>query len=166
MIKKPFFLTIVIFFFVNLALAADLGQLFKQVKSELLKKGLVAADVNSIQPTASNLLGLGISKENLVNIVMGLVGLGVNGHTLNSPLGALKDLVQSGEKPSLASNLMSLVITQAKAQNLTGNAAVSKIVDIINQKKTELLSLKQETQGKIQDQKGKINQSLGSLLGK
>ena len=166
MIKKPFFLTIVLIFFVNLALAADLGQLFKQVKSELLKKGVAAADVNSIQPTASNLLGLGISKENLVKIVTDLVGLGVNGNILDGPLQSLKDLVQSGEKPNLASNLMSLVITQAKAQNLTGNAAVSKIVDNINQKKTELLSLKQETQGKIQDQKDKVNNSLGSILGK
>jgi hypothetical protein len=166
MIKKPFFLTIVLIFFVNLALAADLGQLFKQVKSELLKKGVAAADVNSIQPTASNLLGLGISKENLVKIVTDLVGLGVNGNILNGPLQSLKDLVQSGEKPSLASNLMSLVITQAKAQNLTGNAAVSKIVDFINQKKAEFLSLKQQAQGKIQDQKDKVNNSLGSILGK
>ena len=167
MIKKSFFLNLVLIFcFVTLASTADLSQLFNQVKSALLQKGVAAADVNTIQPTATNLLGLGISKENLVKIVTDLVGLGVNGNILNGPLQALKDLVQSGEKPNLASNLISLAINQAKAQNLTGKAAVSKIVDFINQKKAEFLSLKQQTQGKIQDQKDKINKSLDSLLGK
>jgi hypothetical protein len=167
MIKKLFLLTIVLIFsIVNLASAIDFGQLFAQVKSELMQKGVAAADVSSIQPAATNLLGLGISKENLVNIVMGLIGLGVNGNTLNSPLGALQGLVQSGEKPSLASNLMSMAINQVKSQNLTGNAAISKIVDFINQKKTDLLALKQQAQGTMQAPKDTINKSLGSLLGK
>ncbi|MCX5714795.1 MAG: hypothetical protein NT033_08360 [Candidatus Omnitrophica bacterium] len=145
MIKKPFFLTIVLIFsIVNLASAVDLGQLFGQVKSELLQKGVAAADVNTIQPTASNLLKLGVSKDSLVDMVKGLVGSGVNGNALNSPLEALKNLIQSGEKPSLASNLMSLAINQVKSQNLTGNGAVSKIVNFINQKKAEFLSLKEQ----------------------
>jgi predicted XRE-type DNA-binding protein len=167
MVKKLFLLTIVLIFsLVTLASAADLSQLLNQVKSTLLQKGVAAADVNTIQPTVSNLLGLGINKENLVKIVTDLVALGVKGNILNSPLQALKDLVKSGEKPNLASNLISLAIDQAKTQNLTGNAAVSKIVDFINQKKAEFLQLKQQAQGKIQDQKDKINNSLGSLLGK
>jgi len=167
MAKKLFLLAVVLMFsLVTLASAADLNQLFNQVKSALLQKGVAVADVNTIQPTASNLLGLGINKESLVKIVTDLVALGVNGNILNSPLQALKDLVQSGEKPNLASNLISLAIDQAKNQNLTGIAAVSKIVDFINQKKAEFLQLKQQAQGKIQDQKDKVNNSLGSLLGK
>ena len=167
MLKKSFLLTLMLILcFVTLASAADLSQLFNQVKSALLQKGVSTTDVNSIQPTASNLLGLGIGKENLVKIVTDLIGLKINGNTLNSPLEALKNLVQSGQKPDLASNFMSLAINQAKSSNLTGNSAVSKIVDFINQKKTEFLQLKQQTQGKIQGQKDKVNNSLGSLLGK
>jgi len=167
MIKKAFLLTVVLIFsLVNLASAIDVGQLFGQVKSELLQKGVAATDVSSIKSTASNLLGLGVSKDSLVNMVKGLVGLGVNGNSLNSPLGALQGLVQSGQKPSLASNFMSTAINLAKSQNLTGNAAVSKIVDFINQKKAEFLSLKQQAQGTIQGQKDKINQSLGAFMGK
>ena len=74
--------------------------------------------------------------------------------------------VSSTNSVYLISNFMSLAINQVKSQNLTGNAAVSKIVDFINQKKAEFLQLKQQAQGKIQDQKDKINNSLGSLLGK
>ncbi len=151
---------------VNITWAADLSQLFSQVKSDLLQKGVAASDVNTIQPVVTNLLGAGVSKQNLVGIVTNLVALKVKGNALNSPLQTLSGLVQSGQQPSIASNLMSLVINQAKTQNLTVNSAVSKITDFINQKKADFLSLKQTAQGKIQDQKNRVSSSLGSFLGK
>jgi hypothetical protein len=165
--KKAILLSaVLIFSFVNFASAVDLSQLFGQVKSELLRKGMSAADVGGIQPATTQLFGLGLSKENLVNIVTGLLGVGANGQVLNGPLEALTSLIQSGEKPGVASNLMSLAIRQVKSQNLTGNAAVSKIVNFINQKKDEFISLKQKAQDKLQGQKDNLSKSLGSLLGK
>ena len=164
--KSFLFAIVLVFVLINIATAVDLGQLFNQVKSELLQKGVAAADVNTIQPTATSLLGLGITKASLVNMVVDLVALKVKGPSLNGPLQALQSLVQTGEKPNIASNLIATAISQAKAQNLTGNSAVSKIVDFINQKKSEFLALKEKAKNQIQTQQGKINKSLDSFLGK
>jgi len=116
MMRKLFLLTaVLIFSFVNLALAADLSQLFDQVKSGLLQKGVAATDVNTIQPAATSLLGAGVSKESLTSIITNLVAMKISGNTLNSPLQAMGGLIQSGQKPGIASNLMSTAINMAKA---------------------------------------------------
>jgi hypothetical protein len=167
MAKRIFFFSVVLtLVLANIVVAVDVAQLFNQVKSELLQKGVAAVDVNTIQPAATSLLGLGITKASLVNMVVDLVALKIKGTSLNGPLQALQGLVQSGEKPNIASNLIATAINQAKTQNLTGNAAVSKIVDFINQKKSEVLALKEKAKNQIQTQQGKINKSLDSFLGK
>jgi len=167
MLKRKFILSLLLIFsLTNLAPAVDLSQLFNQVEIELLKKGVAEADINTIKTMVNSLLSSGVNKESIVKTVNDLAALGVKGDFLNKPLQALQDLVKSGEKPNIASNIINLAINQAKAQNLTGKEAISKIIDFINQKKAEFLALKEKAQAKIQAQKDNVNKSLGSILGK
>lgn len=157
---------IAVFLSVNFVFALDLNQLFTQVKTELLKKGVSQADVNAVQPAATSLLGMGINKESLIKIIKDLSSLQVSGDTLNAPLQALQSLIQSGEKPNIASNIMSLAISHASAQKLKGNAAVGKIVEFINQKKGDLLKLKQQAESKFQEQKDNLGKKIGFFVNK
>lgn len=139
--------TIICFFAVNFVFAAENS--YTQLVSELKKGGITDSEINSMGNSMKNMLTKGANKEDVKTVVIDLVRLGLHGRELKNSVNDMNDLVNAGESPKQAGNIVSKAAHDAKAQGLTGRALAEKVHEAIRQRKQE------KAKEKAQKQKGK-----------
>lgn len=140
----------------------DVNTIANQLNSELEKAAVCTPrELNSINKPIKNMLDKGANKENLKNLLADLSKKGVRGKDLKDSIDAMNDLVNSGEKPKEAGNIVSRAAHQAQAQGLKGRELAAKVHEAIRLRKMERQRLKMQMKERKQEQKGKAEESKG-----
>lgn len=123
--------------------AQDAAATVKELGNELQQSGVVAqGEVETIQAPLKNMLEKGASKDELKGVVTELSKSEVKGEDLKKAVDSMNDLVNDGEKPSEAGNVISAAVAQAHADGLKGKDLAAKVHEAINQRKAQRLEAK------------------------
>ncbi len=129
---------ILLFGVLNGAYALDVNAVFGQLKSELLKKGMAASDIKTVEPPVKNMLNLGGSQADLKTILLGLMAKGFKGNDFSSLVLMVSDLAKNGEPIKNAGTIVSQAIQAASSLGLKGKDLIMKVQNIVNQRKMQL----------------------------
>jgi len=141
----------------------DVDVVFVQLRNELLYSKVPLSDINSTTQVLKNLLNQGASKDDLVNMVIGIINKGFASQDLNIFLEFVSNLIESGAKVDEAAKVVLDGIDQGLAAGFKGGdlGLVDKVQEAVEEKKVQLLDeIKSKAHEKKQDQ---INNDLGSL---
>lgn len=155
--------------------AVDVNTLFGQLKDQLLKSGLSAADVSATASPVKSMLGLGAGSADIKNILLNLASQGFKGMDLGNLTALVSNLMQNGQAIQNAWGLVSQAIQQAKIGGLSGSDLVLKVQQVIGANIAKLNQLKSAAQSAVPQAAAStsadtsasgITKSIGSLLGK
>ncbi|MBN1914238.1 MAG: hypothetical protein JW788_07570 [Candidatus Omnitrophica bacterium] len=132
-------LFVCIFFLATVSLYAQ-GQntdnIMKQLNQELEKeKVFTPQELKTIKKPIKNMLDKGAIKEDLKNMLKDLSKEEVRGKDLESIVNTANDLVNNGEHPKEAGNIVSQAAHAAQAQGLKGRDLAAKVHEAIRQRK-------------------------------
>jgi hypothetical protein len=134
----------------------DNNAIVEQLNAELEKaKVFVPQELKSIDKPMKNMLDKGATKDGLKKVLTDLANAGAKGDTLRSSVGSMNDLVNSGETPKEAGNIVSQAAHQAKAAGLKGKDLAAKVHEAIKQRKADKEKLKKE---KKEEKKEKVQE--------
>lgn len=127
-----------------------------QLNSELEKGGIfTAAESKSMEKPLKNMLEKGAKKGDLKKVIADLSANGVKGDDLKKTVNTMNDLVNSGESPKEAGNIVSRAAHQAKAEGLKGKDLAARVQAAIQQRKSEKEQLKKQKKEATQEMKQK-----------
>jgi hypothetical protein len=136
------------------AQAQDNSAIVKKMNSELEKAGaFTPQELRPIESPIKNMLDKGATMEDLKKLLEDLSKKNVKREDLKNTINSMNDLVNSGENPKKAGNIVSRAVHLAHAQGLRGAALAAKVHEAIRQRKMEREGLKQHK--KAQKGKGK-----------
>ena len=137
---------------------AIVGQLNKELEKEA---AFTPQDLKPIEKPLKNMLNKGAAKEDLKKLLKDLSENGIKGKDLKSTVDSMNDLVNSGESPQEASNIVSRAAHLAQAQGLKGTALAAKVHEAIKERKAERDKLKEQKKGQREESKKQKEQSKG-----
>jgi len=126
---------------------------FEKLKSALRQKGISEKDIISIQKPINNMLKQGATREDIEKVIGDLSEKGMKGRNLRNSLISMNDLINDGENPKDAGNIVSRAAHEAHAQGLKGRDLAIKVHEAIQQRKQERNLLKQQKKEQKQVQK-------------
>lgn len=122
----------------SIARADDADTTVNQVTGELTQAGVVTQqDADAIKAPLKNMIKKGARKQDLKNAVADLSGKGVKGDDLKQSVNSMNDLVNAGETPRDAGNVVSRAAAQARAQGLKGKDLAAKVHEAVRQRKAQ-----------------------------
>jgi len=137
----------------------DSNAVIDQLNNELEKEAaFTAQDLKPIEKPLKNMLGKGATKEDLKKLLKDLSGKEIKGKDLKNTVDSMNDLVNSGESPKEAGNIVSRAAHLAQAQGLKGTALAAKVHEAIKQRKAEREKLKEEKKEQKEHSKGKTQE--------
>jgi len=123
----------------------DADTIVSQLNAELEKaKVFSPKELKGIGKQLKNMVGKGATKEGLKQVLMDLSHGDVKGNDLKAAVNSMNNLVNAGEKPKDAGNIVSQAAHQAKAQGLKGEELAARVHDAIKVRKAEREKLKTE----------------------
>jgi len=131
----------------------DGGPAFIKLKYSLRQKGISENDITLVQKPINNMLKQGATREDIERVVIDLSGKGMKGQNLRNSLIGMNDLINNGENPKNAGNIVSRAAHEAHAQGLKGRDLANKVHEAIQQRKQERNQLKQLKKEQKQEQK-------------
>ena len=131
----------------------DVGPAFMKLKHALRQKGISEKDINLGQKPINNMLKQGATRENIEKVISDLSVKGMKGRNLRNSLISMNDLINNGENPKNAGNIVSRAAHEAHAQGLKGRDLANKVHEAIQQRKQERNRLKQLKKEQKQEQK-------------
>jgi hypothetical protein len=132
----------------------DSNAIVNQLNTELEKEAtFTPQDLKPIGKPLKNMLDKGAAKEDLKKVLKDLSEKGIKGKDLKSTVDSMNDLVNSGESPKEAGNIVSRAAHQAQAQGLKGTALAAKVREAIKQRKAERDKLKEEKKRQREESK-------------
>jgi len=129
------------------------GPAFMKLKYSLRQKGISEKDINLAQKPINNMLTQGATREDIEKVIIDLSEKGMKGRNLRNPLISMNDLINNGENPKNAGNIVSRAAHEAHAQGLKGRDLANKVHEAIQQRKQERNHLKQLKKEQKQEQK-------------
>jgi hypothetical protein len=124
----------------------------KQMTAELQESGTVTAqEAAAIRAPLKNMVRKGADKKELKDTVAGLTRKGAKGDDLKRSVESMSDLVNAGENPEQAGNVVSQAAAQAHAQGLKGKALAAKVHEAVRARKEE----REKEKGKNKKEKDK-----------
>ncbi len=128
-----------------------------ELAGELRQKGVSRRDVKAIEGSVKKMLRKGATKKNIKDAVGDLSAGGIKGKALRQSVEAMNELVQDGENPREAGNVVSRAAHRAQAQGLKGEDLAAKVREAVQQRKQEREKQRQrkraERRKKLQKQK-------------
>lgn len=122
----------------------DKNAILKYLNSELEKEaGFTPRELKSIEGPLKNMLDKGATKNDLKGVLVDLSKKDIKGDNLKNTVNSMNDLVNSGESPKEAGNIVSHAAHQALAQGLKGKDLAAKVHEAISQRKIERENLKE-----------------------
>ena len=115
-----------------------------ELASELRQKGVSRRDVKAIEEPVKNMLNKGATKKNITDAVGDLSAGGTKGKALRQSVEAMNELVEDGENPKVAGNVVSRAAQRAQAQGLKGEDLAAKVQEAVQQRKQERKKMKQQ----------------------
>ncbi len=141
--KRLLFIYIVSIFLVFFALDFVLAyqdynvEVAGELTSDLKIKGISEADIKGMEGSLKNMLKLGVTKEDINMIISDLSNSGMQGKYIRSSLELVNDLIVRGENPKGAINIVSKVLSDAKAKGLKGKGFSKKVIGLLKQRRQE-----------------------------
>ena len=137
----------------------DSNAVIDQLNNELEKEAaFTPQDLKPIEKPLKNMLNKGAAKEDLKKLLKDLSENRIKGKDLKSTVDSMNDLVNSGESPQEAGNIVSRAAHLAQAQGLKGTALAAKVHEAIKQRKAEREKLKEEKKEQKEHSKGKTQE--------
>ncbi|MCK4647977.1 hypothetical protein KAT51_00495 [bacterium] len=141
-----------------------------ELAGELRQKGVSRRDVKAIEGPVKNMLKKGATKKNLKDAVGDLSAGGIRGKALRQSVEAMNELVQDGENPKEAGNIVSRAAQRAQAQGLKGERLAAEVREAVQQRKQERKKIrerkKEQQRKKLQEQKESRQQKKEQRRGK
>jgi len=134
------------------------GQLNKELEKDA---AFTPHDLRPIEKPLKNMLDKGATKEDLKNLLKDLSQKEIKGSELKNTVDSMNDLVNSGENPKEAGNIVSRAAHLAQAQGLKGTALAAKVHEAIKQRKAEREKLKEQKKAQKEEQKAEKKQLKG-----
>jgi len=132
------------------------NKIMEQLNQELEKdKVFTPRELKTIKKPVKNMLDKGATKEDLKNMLEDLSRSEVRGRDLENTVNAANDLVNKGEHPKEAGNIVSQAAHAAQAQGLKGRDLAAKVHEAIRQRKQEREKTKKMKQEDKRKEKGK-----------
>ncbi len=149
------FLTLGLLSFVasNCVFAEEDSTVFEELKSELRQEGVSPEDIEDITEPVKNMFGKGAKKKDIEDVVVGLSKKGVKGKVLKDSVESMNELVEDGEDPKEAGNIVSQAAHAALAAGLKGKDLAAKVHEAIQQRKQERAQLKQQKKEEKEQEK-------------
>ncbi len=152
-------LIVCIFFSVAVSLSAQeqsTDKIIEQLNRELYNdKAFTRRELKTIEKPIKNMLDKGATKEGLKNMLENLSKKEIRGKDLESTVNAANDLVNKGEHPKEAGNIVSQAAHAAQAQGLKGRDLAAKVHEAISQRKQEQEKTKEMRQVNSSKKTGK-----------
>ncbi|HEA46829.1 MAG TPA: hypothetical protein ENH97_00255 [bacterium] len=128
-----------------------------ELAGELRQKGVSRRNVKAIEGPVKNMLRKGATKKDIKDAVGDLSAGGIRGKALRQSVEAMNELVEDGENPKVAGNIVSRAAHRAQAQGLKGKDLAAKVREAVQQRKQEREKQRQrkreERRKKLQKQK-------------
>lgn len=125
-----------------------------ELKGELEKEAaFTPKELDPIERPLKNMLDKGATKEDLKNLLTDLAQKGIKGRELKNTIDSTNDLVNRGESPQEAGNVVSQAAHMAQAQGLKGKELAAKVHEAIQQRKAERERLKEREKREKEKQK-------------
>lgn len=131
----------------------DESPAFIKLKFSLRQKGISENDITFVQRPINNMLKQGAAMKDIERVIIDLSGKGMKGQNLKNSLIGMNDLINNGENPKNAGNIVSRAAHEAHAQGLKGRDLANKVHEAIQQRKQERNRLKQLKEERKQEQK-------------
>jgi len=149
------------------AQALDVNAVFAQIKAELIQKGMSAGDIKAVEPPVKNMLSLGGTQSDVKSILLDLMAKGFKGNDLSSLVGMVSDLAKSGEPVKNSGAVVSQAIQGASVLGLKGKDLISKVQNMVNQRKAQLSQIKGNVSatGQQLQNKENIKKGITSIFG-
>ncbi|MDP2921363.1 MAG: hypothetical protein Q8O12_03225 [Candidatus Omnitrophota bacterium] len=148
-------LLVCIFFSAAVAICAqeqNTINILEQLSQELERgKVVTPREWRAIKNPIRNMLNQGATREDLRNMLEDLSRKDLRGRDLENTVNAVNDLVNKGENPKEAGNIVSQAAHAAQAQGLKGKDLAAKVHEAVGQRKQEL----EKTQKMKQEGKGR-----------
>ena len=140
----------------------DSSAIVDQLNNELEKDAaFTPQDLKPIEKPLKNMLDKGATKKDLKKVLKDLSENGIKGKDLKSTVDSMNDLVNRGESPQEAGNIVSRAAHLAQAQGLRGTALAAKVHEAIKQRKAEREKFKEEKKRQREERKKEKEQSKG-----
>lgn len=140
----------------------DSNAIVGQLNSELEKDAAFAPqDLKTIEKPLKNMLDKGATKEDLKILLKDLSENKIRGKDLKNTVDSMNDLVNSGESPREAGNIVSNAAHLAQAQGLKGTALAAKVHEAIKERKAGREKLKEQKKVQREESKNHKEQSKG-----
>jgi hypothetical protein len=137
----------------TLAEDEDEGPAFIKLKYSLRQKGISENDITLAQKPINKMLKQGATRMDIERVIIDLSEKGMEGQNLRNSLISMNDLINDGEHPQNAGNIVSRAAHEAHAQGLKGRDLANKVHEAIQQRKQERNRLKQLKKERKQEQK-------------
>ena len=115
-----------------------------ELAGELRQRGVSRRDVKAIEEPVKKMLRKSATKKNITDAVGNLSAGGVKGKALAQSVEAMNELVEDGENPKVAGNIVSRAAHRAQAQGLKGEDLAAKVREAVQQRKQERKKIKQQ----------------------
>ncbi|KJJ83298.1 secreted protein [Candidatus Omnitrophus magneticus] len=109
----------------------------KDLSTQLSTGGVKEQDINSLQGSMKNMLQKGANKEDVKNVILQLVKLGIQGKELTTSVQETDKLLNEGKDIKTASSIVSQAVAAAHAKGLKGQALSKEIHKAIALKKAQ-----------------------------
>ena len=140
----------------------DSNAIVNQLNNELEKAAVFTPqDLKPIEKPLKNMLDKGATKEDLRNLLKDLSRKEIKGKELKNTVDSMNDLVNSGENPRGAGNIVSRAAHLAQAQGLKGTALAAKVHEAIRQRKAEREKLKEQKKAQREQRREEREQVKG-----
>ena len=131
----------------------DGGGAFIKLKYTLRQKGISENDITLVQKPINTMLKQGATRKDIERVIIDLSEKGMQGHNLQNSLISMNDLINDGENPKNAGNILSRAAHEAHAQGLKGRDLANKVHEAIQQRKQERNRMKQLKKERKQEHK-------------
>jgi hypothetical protein len=152
-------LLVCIFFSTVVSLYAqekNTNNIMEQLNRELEKdKVFTPWELKTIKRPVKNMLDKGATKEDLKNMLEDLSKKEIRGEDLENTVNAANDLVNKGEHPREAGNIVSQAAHAAQAQGLKGRDLAAKVHEAIRHRKQEREKMKEMKREGKRKERGK-----------
>jgi len=146
----------IVFLLTTLTYAQKEGSnaIVNQLNNELEKEAaFIPGDLKPVEKPLKNMLDKGAAKEDLKKLLKDLSRNGIKGKELKNTVDSMNDLVNSGESPKEAGNIVSRAAHLAQAQGLKGTELAAKVHEAIKQRKAEREKLKERKKEQKEERK-------------
>jgi len=121
------------------------NEIVNQLNQELEKvSAFLPEDLKGIRDPMRKMVEKGATEEDLRHTLINLSNIGIKGPELKSVVNSMNKMVQEGENPKEAGNVVSQAAHRAKAGGLKGKDLSAMVHDAIEQRKIEREKLKKQ----------------------